>query len=193
MGEGDVYIKGVNAIDTRGYVGVILASLAGGTIGQVLQSQRRRKFQVIYVAGLEKFIPTSIKEVAKEAGRDKIVDCMGIPTGLCPIEADPITEVQAFKLLAGVEAIPIAAGGVGGAEGSIVMLIKGNEAEVTKAMEIARGMKNAQLPEVNLPNCRTCHSPGCYLSAVGSRQRGKQKTGYDASSHYVGKKGGKVS
>ena len=66
MGEKDVYIKGVNAIDAHGHVGVLLASLAGGTIGKALAMQREKNFRIIYIGSLEKFIPSSIKEVAKE-------------------------------------------------------------------------------------------------------------------------------
>jgi hypothetical protein len=52
-----------------------------------------------------------------------------------------ITEVEALRLLAGVEAIPIAAGGIGGAEGSIVLLLKGTESEVRKAIGLIERTK----------------------------------------------------
>lgn len=164
MDENDVYIKGVNAIDAHGHIGVLLASLAGGTIGKVLAMQKEKKFQIIYLAGLEKFIPSSIKEVAKETGRANTKYALGIPCGLLPIKADPITEIKALKMLTGVDAIPIAGGGVGGAEGSLMMVIKGEEKEVEEAMKLVKGIKGAKLPEVGMPNCKTCHFPGCYFA-----------------------------
>jgi len=166
MGEQDVYIKGVNAIDAHGHVGVLLASLAGGTIGKALTFQKERKFKIIFVGGLEKFIPTSIKEVAKETGRGNTSDALGIPCGILPIKADPITEIQSLKMLTGVEAISISAGGVGGAEGSQMMVLKGEESDVKNAMSLVKGLKGAQLPEVIFPDCRTCHLPGCYFSGM---------------------------
>ncbi len=164
MGSEDVYIKGVNAVDTHGCVGVLVGSLAGGTIGRVVTHQKRRKFRTIYVCGLEKLVPGSLRHVAAETGRNKTSDAMGIPIGLYPIEASPITEVEAFNILAGVEAIPVAAGGVGGAEGSILLVIKGTDTEVNKAMDLARMVKGARLRAVSIPDCQTCHSPNCYFS-----------------------------
>ena len=166
MGEDDVYIKGVNAFDLHGYVGSLIGSLAGGTIGKALAFQKKKRFQIIYLAGLEKLIPGSIKDVAKETGRPKTADALGSPCGLLPIKADPVTEVQALKILAGVDAIPIAAGGVGGAEGSCMLVLKGDERLVKNAMQLVKKLKGTSLPEVILPNCRTCHYPGCYFSGI---------------------------
>lgn len=164
MGEGDVYIKGVNAIDAHGHVGVLLASLAGGTIGKVLKAEKDRKFRVIYAGGLEKFIPGSLQESAKYSGRPNTSDAMGIPCAILPIRGQAITEIEALKILANVDVIPIAAGGVGGAEGSIMVVIQGEEEDVKKAMQLAKEMKNSKLPSIITPVCKTCHLPGCYYS-----------------------------
>lgn len=161
MGEGDVYIKGVNAIDSHGYVGVLIASLAGGTISKAAVAQRKKGFQMIYVAGLEKFVPTSLRGIAKETGRDKTEVAFGIPCGLWIKHESCFTEIDAFKVLTGVEAIPIAAGGVGGGEGSVVLVLKGENEKVQKAIEVFKEMKGAQLPEIISPDCPTCHFPGC--------------------------------
>ena len=164
MGRGDVYIKGVNAFDTHGYVASLLASLAGGTIGQALAYQKKNDFEMIYLAGIEKLVPSSLADAAKETGRPKTADALGSPCGLLPIKASPVTEVKALQILAGVEAVPIAAGGVGGGEGSVMMVVKGAESNVDKAMALIKEVKGARLPEVILPDCRTCHFPGCYFA-----------------------------
>jgi hypothetical protein len=164
MGEGDVYVKGVNAIDDHGYVGVLLASLAGGTIGKVLRAEKQRKFTMIYAGGLEKFIPGSLQKVAKDSGRPNTSDAMGIPCAILPIRGQAVTEVEALNILTGADGIPIAAGGVGGAEGSIMMVVKGNEEQVKQAIQLARDMKDAKLPSIIMPVCRTCHLSGCYYS-----------------------------
>ena len=52
-----------------------------------------------------------------------------------------VTEVEALKSLTGVEVIPIAAGGIGGAEGSVVLLLKGGESEVKEAMKLVEKIK----------------------------------------------------
>jgi hypothetical protein len=164
MGENDVYIKGINAIDAHGNVGVLIASLAGGTIGKVLKAEKERKFHVIYAGGLEKFIPGSLQEVARESGRANTSDAMGIPCGILPIRGQAVTEIGALKILADVDAIPMAAGGVGGAEGSIMVVIKGEEAHVKKAMQLTKEIKGSKLPSIIVPACKTCHLPGCYYS-----------------------------
>ena len=54
MGPKDVYIKGVNAIDPQGKVGVLIGNqVEGGTIGKVIAAQKKKGFTIIYPAGLE--------------------------------------------------------------------------------------------------------------------------------------------
>jgi len=164
MGKEDVYIKGVNAIDVHGYVGVLIASLAGGTISKAAAAQRKNGFKMIYVAGLEKLVPTSLKEVVKETGRDKTKAAFGIPCGLWIKNESCITEIDAFKLLTEVEAIPIAAGGVGGAEGSVVLVLKEKDEKIQEALRLFKEVKGAKLPNIVLPDCQMCHFPGCNFS-----------------------------
>ncbi len=164
MGEGDVYIKGVNAIDTHGKTGVLLASLAGGTIGRVIKAQKRQGFHLICTAGLEKLIPGTLKEVAKETGRPVTQEALGIPCGLLPIDVAAFTEREAFQVLSGVEAIPVAGGGVAGAEGSIMLVLKGEKEKVKNALEIVKNIKGTKPPRVMIPQCKSCHSPGCHYA-----------------------------
>lgn len=164
MSENDVYIKGVNSIDTHGHVGVLMASLAGGTIGKALKAQKKKKFHIIYTAGLEKIISSSIIEVSKEAGRPITSDALGIPCALLPIKATAFTEIQSLKLIMNVDAYEIAAGGVGGAEGSTTMVVKGENENVQKTMRLIKTLKGTNLPKIGLPDCKSCHFPGCYFS-----------------------------
>jgi hypothetical protein len=57
--------------------------------------------------------------------------------------------VEALRILVQVDAIPIAAGGIGGAEGSIILLVKGSEEQVKKAMSIVEKIKGE--PQVKEP------------------------------------------
>ena len=43
----DVFVKGVNAIDPEGKVGVLLAGHTGGSIGAILNKQREINFKII--------------------------------------------------------------------------------------------------------------------------------------------------
>jgi hypothetical protein len=157
MGPNDVYVKGVNALDIEGKVGVLWGNLAeGGTAALVMAAQRRKGFNLIFPAGLEKLIPFPVKEVTKEAKRFEYDYSMGMPCGLLPCEGIVVTELRAIEILSGATAIPISAGGLGGAEGAITLVIKGNKEQVTKAIQTIEDSKGARLPPVRVHNCNDC-------------------------------------
>jgi hypothetical protein len=165
MSSDDVYIKGANALDPQGNVGVLFASPAGGggTIGRVIAAQRKRKFHLFLPVGLEKLIPVSIKEAAKKAGFMTVDRAMGMPCGLIPVPGRKIDEVDAIRILSGAEATPIAAGGLGDAQGAIVLAIHGTEEQVNRAMEAIENVKGARLPSLDLLQCETCPGPTCHF------------------------------
>ena len=166
MAASDVYVKGSNAVDPQGNVGVLYANPAGGggTIGKVIAAYRKKNFHLLLPIGLEKLIPVSIAEAAKKAAFKKVDKAMGMPCGLIPVPGRKIDEVDALKILSGAQATPIAAGGLGGAEGSIVLALEGSESEVLKALEWIREVKGAQLPVLNLPDCKTCDKLYCHIA-----------------------------
>lgn len=163
MGPGDVYIKGVNALDTEGNVGVLIGNLVeGGTIGRVMAAAERRGFSVIFPVGLEKLIPLPVEQAAKQALKTRYEYSMGIACGLFPCKGGvAVTEVDAIRILSGCEAIPIAAGGLGGAEGAVTLVLKGEDLQVKKAIEYVETAKGARLPQVRTFNCLDCHQPIC--------------------------------
>ena len=88
---------------------------------------------------------------------------MGIPVGLYPVIGTTVTEIDAIKILTGTTGIPIASGGVGGAEGSVTLVIRGEEEGVKKAIEIVKEIKGSILPEIHLPDCSTCVLKTCHF------------------------------
>ena len=166
MTEHDVYIKGANAIDPAGNVAVLYGNPAGGggTIGKVITTQRRIRFHLLLPIGLEKLIPVPISTATKKAAFRKIDLAMGLPCGLIRVPGRKIDEVDALALLCGVEATPIAAGGLGGAEGSVVMAMHGTEEQVRKAFELSRSVKGAVLPPLKLLDCDSCQRAGCHFA-----------------------------
>jgi hypothetical protein len=170
MGPGDVYIKGVNAIDPAGNVGVLFGM--EGSLGYIYAAQKKRKFTVVYPAGLEKLIPLPIKEAAKEAKFKRFEAGMGMPVGLFPCPPGlTITEIGAIEMLSGAKAIPIAAGGLGGAEGAIALVIRGTKSEVQMAMEFVEQSKGATLPNLRLCNCLDCPVPNCTFRVIEGGRR----------------------
>lgn len=169
IGPNDVYIKGANAIDPQGNIGVLVgSSVEGGTIALVISKWEEKGFNLIFPIGLEKMIPSSIPEVAKEARRVNFSYAMGIASGLWPCPPSiTITEPKAIEILSGATAVPMAAGGLGGAEGAIVLLIKGDEAKVNKAINYVELSKGAKLPPVRICNCYNCPNPLCKFPLAG--------------------------
>ncbi len=51
------------------------------------------------------------------------------------------TEIEAFNLLAGVEAFPIGGGGIDGGEGSRTFLLEGDEKSIEVAEAIVKAVK----------------------------------------------------
>lgn len=163
MGKGDVYVKGANAIDPEGKVGVLYASSRAGTIGKVITASRKKGFTILLPIGLEKLIPIPIARAAKFASRERTDSAMGIPVGLIPVPGKAITEVEAIHILSGAQAVAVAAGGLGGAEGSITLVIRGPEGRVTRALQCVKDVKGATLPEILPTDCATCSYPTCHL------------------------------
>ena len=160
MTPSDVYVKGVNALDPEGNVGILFG--LEGSMGYLQAAKRKRGFTIIYPAGLEKLIPISVKEAAKEAKLARYESGMGMPVGLYPCPTGvTVTEVRAIEILSGASAIPIASGGLGGAEGASTLVLKGKADEVKKALDFVEQSKGARLPDLRLCNCNACPVPNC--------------------------------
>jgi hypothetical protein len=160
MTESDIFVKGINALDPEGNVGILFG--LEGSMGYIEAARKKRNFTIVYPAGLEKLIPISVKQAAKEAQFTRYESGMGMPVGLFPCTAGiTVTEVRAIEILSGATAIPIASGGLGGAEGAITIVLKGTDDEVKKALDFVEQSKGAKLPELRLCNCDACPVPNC--------------------------------
>jgi len=169
MGPKDIYIKGVNALDIDGNVGVLIGNLVeGGTIARVIARARERGFQLIFPVGLEKLISIPIKQAAKETPKKTYKYSMGVACNLFACEGGlVITELKAIEILTGAIAIPISAGGLGGAEGAITMVIKGDDEQVSQAIKYIEECKGARLPPVRTFNCQDCPFVLCKFPLKG--------------------------
>ncbi|MBS7528335.1 hypothetical protein KHM83_16720 [Fusibacter paucivorans] len=159
MTEADVYIKGSNALDPQGNVGVLFANPAGGggTIGKVMAAKRQKGFHVILPIGLEKLIPISIKQ-ASRAAKFRKGEAMGIPSGLIPVTGEKIDEIDALKSF-GVTATPFAAGGLAGAEGAVSIVLEGDETSVHQVFQMIKTIKGTQLPVLEVPDSQSAYYP----------------------------------
>jgi len=143
---GDVVIKGGNALDPIGTVGVLMAAATGGTIGRYIPTAQARGVDIVIPISLAKSIHTPIAELTLEMGSRKIELTMGIPCGIYPLTGHVITEIESLALLFDVHASHVCSGGIGIGQGSISLLIEGEEAQVKAAF--ARIEALSQLPEI---------------------------------------------
>lgn len=128
-----------------------------------------KKFSLIFPAGLEKLIPIPVRQAAIEAKQAKYEYGMGLPAGLFAYpDGKSITEIDAVKILSGAIAVPIASGGLGGAEGATTLIIKGTDKQVRDAIKFVEQSKGAKLPPLRLANCHDCSVPHCRFT-VGDK------------------------
>jgi hypothetical protein len=152
-----VLIKGANAVDPEGNVGVITSGFDGGTIGATYGTAFSQGMKYIFAVGLEKLV-ASVKEAAAWIGGAKTLDyTIGADFGIfCIPNGIVVTEIEALKILADVETKHVASGGVGESAGAVVLVIKGEEANVRKAISIVESIKGEPALKGFKGTCETC-------------------------------------
>ena len=156
-----VVIKGGNAVDTEGNVGVITSGFDGGTVSATIGYMTSTGMQYVFPVGLEKLVP-SVPEAAKWCGSKTFDYTMGAPFGMyCISTGNVFTEIQALETFANVEAKLIAAGGIGGSQGAVIIAVRGEEAAVKKANEAVEAVKGEPPVDALKGHCDDCPYPTC--------------------------------
>ena len=89
---------------------------------------------------------------------------MGSRCSLLLCEGKVVTEIKAIELLTGASAIPIAAGGIDGAEGAITLVISGEDKQVKKAIAYIEEVKGAKITrQFRQTDCTKCNDEYCAL------------------------------
>ncbi len=148
LSAGDVLIKGGNAIDPWGAVGVLTSAASGGTVGKYIAPALARGVELVIPIGLAKAVFTPISEISQEIGIGRIDLCMGTPAGMFPLHGRTVTEIDALELLFPVQATHVASSGIGVGEGSVSLLIEGEEKGVQAAFSLVESLKSE--PSVTL-------------------------------------------
>ena len=145
----DVSVKGANAIDPQGNVGVLAGNDFGGTIGSIWPVLASRGSHLIVPAGLEKMI-ASVVDASWACGNKLFKYVMGTRVALMAVvNAKVVTEIQALEVLTGVHAVHVASGGVGGSEGAVTIALEGSDATVKRAFELVQSVKGE--PPIGMP------------------------------------------
>jgi hypothetical protein len=121
--EGDVILKGANAVDLqRKQAAILIGHPKAGTIAVALQAVLGRRVKLIIPVGLEKRVNGDVFCLA-----EKVNEPSAEGIRLFPTPGQVFTEIEAVQLLTGATAELIAAGGVCGAEGSCWLAVSGTE------------------------------------------------------------------
>jgi len=156
-----VLIKGANAVDPQGNVGVITSGFDGGTVAATIGYMTSTGMKYVFPVGLEKLVP-SVPEAARWVGSKTFDYSMGAHFGMyCLSSGIVVTEVQALKVLAGVEAQHVASGGIGGSEGAVVIAAQGSEKGVRQAIEIVESVKGEPPVPALKGYCEECLYDRC--------------------------------
>ena len=138
--QGDVVLKGANAVDPWGHAAVQVGHPKGGTIMAALTAVVGRRVELIVPVGLEKRVLDDVFDLAELTNA---VDAEG--PRLLPMPGTVFTEIDAINLLTGAEAFLLAAGGVYGAEGAIWLDVSGTEEEVQHAADLLEAVAQEPL------------------------------------------------
>ena len=158
-----VVIKGANAVDMQGYVGVITAGFDGGTIPRIIGTVTSKGLLMITPVGLEKLVP-SVREACLALGGATHIDfSMGADCGMyCLGTTRIVTEIEAIRLLFGCEARLVCCGGIGGNEGAVTLAVDGGEDRLKALIEFLEAEVKGEPPvKGNKGNCEICRYRFC--------------------------------
>jgi hypothetical protein len=127
--EGDVILKGANAIDlfTR-RAGILIGHPTGGTITAALQAVAGRRVRLIVPVGVEKRVPGDLDDLAAMMNAPNVEG-----PRLLPVPGEVFTEMDAITLVSGCSVEIAAGGGVCGAEGAVWLAVSGDDEQETSA------------------------------------------------------------
>ena len=132
--EGDVILKGANAVDlARRRAAILIGHPKGGTIGVALQAVIGRRVGLILPVGVEKRVSADIDQLAA------MLNAPGAQgPRFYPAPGEIFTELDAISLLTGAAASLVAGGGVCGAEGSVWIAVAGSAEQEAAARTILK-------------------------------------------------------
>ena len=142
--KGDIVIKGGNALDYNGIVGVFLGSKIGGTIGSLLGIIKALGLKLLIPITLEKLIYGDVVELSESLGINEIDDVGegGLKIGMMPISGIVMNEIMALESIFDINAYHIGSGGVGGMEGSISLLLEGGKNIIEEISNLLKKLEN---------------------------------------------------
>jgi hypothetical protein len=143
--EGDVILKGANALDLdRKQAAILIGHPKAGTIGLTLPAVAGCRVKLIIPVGLEKRVNGDLHVLAEKLNAPGAGGYR-----LLPVPGQVFTELDAVNLLTGASAELFSAGGVCGAEGSCRLVVSGTEEQEDAAEKLFSSLANEPAFDLN--------------------------------------------
>ena len=151
--EGDVVIKGANALDYKNKLAAVnILDPSGGTTGITMPFIVARKAHLVIPVGLEKLVAGDLVDLTLKtrepletlhppAGQSKAPFPGDVLPAMWLLTGEIVTELEAIKILTGATAFQNSAGGISGAEGAVWLTFRGTRDQVKKALELANSIQ----------------------------------------------------
>ena len=158
-----VVIKGANAVDMNGYVGIITSGFDGGTVPRIIGPVTSKGHKLTTPVGLAQRVP-SVQASAKALGGATHIDIsMGADPGMyCIGTSTIVTEIEAIRMLFNADATLVCCGGVGGNEGAVTLAVDGDEKDIKALVEFLETEIKGEPPvKGNKGICEVCRYKFC--------------------------------
>lgn len=164
MKAGDIFIKGANAFDDAGMIGIMLGDVNGGTAGKAIGTIKARGITWIAPVGLEKRIPCCIAAERLMQGAVRSSLRLGLRCGYIAVaNTKLVTEIESLSILSDAAAVQVAAGGVGGMEGASVLAVKCRDEDHCRAvLQLVKKANQVSPLKVRRQTCANCEDP-CFM------------------------------
>jgi hypothetical protein len=151
--EGDVVIKGANALDYKNKLAAVnILDPSGGTTGITMPFIVARKAHLVIPVGLEKLVAGDLVDLTLKtrepletlhppAGQSKAPFPGDVLPAMWLLTGEIVTELEAINILTGATAFQNSAGGISGAEGAVWLTFRGTRDQVKKALELANSIQ----------------------------------------------------
>ena len=131
---------------------------------------RGRGVRLIVPVGLEKLVP-SVPKASRQLGHDNLYYQTGFQIGMLPlVNATVVTEIVAFRVLFGLDAVHVGGGGVSGSEGTVVLVATGEQAALDRAIAAVNTIKGEPPIVTMKAACATCVPTTPSLLATPAQQ-----------------------
>ena len=137
---GDFVIKGANVLDYENKTaGVLIGASNSGTTGMFMPYVVARKVHLIIPVCLEKQAAGKVLDIANKM-REPIESLNNMPS-MFLLTGNIVTEIEALNILAEISVFQAAAGGIGGAEGCVWIVFRGNRESVEEALRLVESVQ----------------------------------------------------